>query len=305
MKGPQIGPLSRAAVGRVTGSVTKEFWEYDYCDNRHHHRLHQACLRAVQRHLQCPRQGRPRLRDRSTSPRTPKPATTSWRSVTCRLPLLSPATATGRDSVRTASRRSSQRCLTWSSSTFYLSSISWRSGHGKVPVHTTDAEKKATPELDQFAGKLSEAPLIVYFSSVSENTHRFVEKLGLRARRIPLTIETAPYVDEPYVLVCPTYGGGKASGEAGGFVPKQVIKFLNDKANRSLIRASSPRATPTSGKSSVTPETSSLSKCRVPYLYRFELMGDSEDVERVRRFYHFAQSSDLFTRVAQSQPQPQ
>ena len=50
---------------------------------------------------------------------------------------------------------------------------------------------------------------LVYFSSVSENTHRFVEKLGLPATRIPLhgRIE----VDEPYVLVLPTYGGGRAT----------------------------------------------------------------------------------------------
>jgi protein involved in ribonucleotide reduction len=27
---------------------------------------------------------------------------------------------------------------------------------------------------------------LVYFSSVSENTHRFVEKLGLPATRIPI-----------------------------------------------------------------------------------------------------------------------
>ncbi|EUA90551.1 nrdI Flavodoxin like family protein [Mycobacterium ulcerans str. Harvey] len=45
---------------------------------------------------------------------------------------------------------------------------------------------------------------LVYFSSVSENTHRFVQKLGLPATRIPLhgRIE----VDEPYVLILPTYG---------------------------------------------------------------------------------------------------
>ena len=40
--------------------------------------------------------------------------------------------------------------------------------------------------------------MLVYFSSVSENTHRFVQKLGLPAARIPLhgRIE----VDEPNVL---------------------------------------------------------------------------------------------------------
>ena len=32
----------------------------------------------------------------------------------------------------------------------------------------------------------TEAPLLVYFSSVSGNTARFIEKLGMPARRIPL-----------------------------------------------------------------------------------------------------------------------
>ena len=66
---------------------------------------------------------------------------------------------------------------------------------------------------------------LVYFSSVSENTHRFVDKLGVPAIRIPLhgRIE----VDEPYVLVLPTYGGGRATPDVndGGYVPKQVIAF--------------------------------------------------------------------------------
>src|SRR5699024_8397252 len=46
---------------------------------------------------------------------------------------------------------------------------------------------------------------LVYFSSVSGNTHRFVEKLGLPARRIPLLRTDEPLrVTEPYVLVAPT-----------------------------------------------------------------------------------------------------
>src|SRR5437879_11873668 len=77
---------------------------------------------------------------------------------------------------------------------------------------------------------------MVYFSSVSENTHRFVQKLGVPATRIPLhgRIE----VDHPYVLVLPTYGGGRATPDIndGGYVPKQVIAFLNNEHNRSLIR---------------------------------------------------------------------
>ncbi|HEY9266843.1 MAG TPA: class Ib ribonucleoside-diphosphate reductase assembly flavoprotein NrdI, partial [Mycobacterium sp.] len=81
---------------------------------------------------------------------------------------------------------------------------------------------------------------LVYFSSVSENTHRFVEKLQWpadRVTRIPLRGRIE--VDEPYVLVLPTYGGGHANGpdpDAGGYVPKQVIAFLNNEHNRALLR---------------------------------------------------------------------
>lgn len=77
---------------------------------------------------------------------------------------------------------------------------------------------------------------LVYFSSVSENTHRFVQKLGIPATRIPLhgRIE----VDEPYVLILPTYGGGRANPglDAGGYVPKQVIAFLNNDQSSAAAR---------------------------------------------------------------------
>ena len=79
--------------------------------------------------------------------------------------------------------------------------------------------------------------LVVYFSSATENTHRFVEKLGLPSARIPLRLSDEPLtVNEPYVLICPTYGGGASmSGQNTRPVPKQVIRFLNDEHNRSFI----------------------------------------------------------------------
>ena len=62
-------------------------------------------------------------------------------------------------------------------------------------------------------GVATSAPLLVYFSSVSGNTARFIEKLGARAVRIPLhSTDPALVVDEPYVLVTPTYGGGQGKG---------------------------------------------------------------------------------------------
>lgn len=74
--------------------------------------------------------------------------------------------------------------------------------------------------------------VLVYFSSSSENTLRFIERVGLAAVRIPLNERERIQVDEPYILVVPSYGGG---GTAGA-VPRQVIRFLNDPHNRTLIR---------------------------------------------------------------------
>ena len=63
---------------------------------------------------------------------------------------------------------------------------------------------------------------VVYFSSATQNTRRFVDKLGLRSARIPLHRRDEPLVvDEPYVLICPTYGGGASiSGDLSRPVPK-------------------------------------------------------------------------------------
>ena len=127
------------------------------------------------------------------------------------------------------------------------------------------------------------AARVVYFSSVSENTHRFVQKLGLPAVRIPLHDRIE--VDEPYVLILPTYGGGRANGpdpDAGGYVPKQVIAFLNNPHNRSLIRGVIAAGNTNFGAEFCYAGDVITRKCGVPYLYRFELMGTAEDVEAVR-----------------------
>jgi protein involved in ribonucleotide reduction len=124
---------------------------------------------------------------------------------------------------------------------------------------------------------------VVYFSSVSENTHRFVQKLGLPAIRIPLhgRIE----VSDPYVLILPTYGGGRANGpdpDAGGYVPKQVIAFLNNEHNRSLIRGVIAAGNTNFGAEFGYAGNVVSRKCGVPFLYRFELMGTTDDVFAVR-----------------------
>lgn len=126
------------------------------------------------------------------------------------------------------------------------------------------------------------APLLVYFSSISGNTARFVEKLGMRAVRIPLhSTEPALSVDEPYVLVTPTYGGGQGRGEERGAVPRQVIRFLNDEENRRLIRGVISAGNTNFGEHFCLAGEIIGRKCSVPHLYRLELFGTPEDVARV------------------------
>ncbi|ABG98215.1 class Ib ribonucleoside-diphosphate reductase assembly flavoprotein NrdI [Rhodococcus opacus] len=125
---------------------------------------------------------------------------------------------------------------------------------------------------------------LVYFSSASENTHRFVQRLGLPATRIPIHDREGTFeVREPYVLIVPTYGGGTtAMGRDTSYVPKPVIRFLNNTHNRSLIRAVIAAGNTNFGESYCFAGNIISQKCHVPYLYRFELMGTAEDVERVR-----------------------
>lgn len=126
------------------------------------------------------------------------------------------------------------------------------------------------------------APLLVYFSSLSENTKRFIEKLGMRAVRIPLRTADAPLiVTEPFVLVTPTYGGGQGRGQEKGAVPKQVIRFLNDERNRRLIRGVISAGNTNFGEAYCLAGEIISRKCRVPHLDRFELFGTPEDVERI------------------------
>ena len=122
-------------------------------------------------------------------------------------------------------------------------------------------------------------PLLVYFSSTSENTHRFVGKLGFRSARIPLRPKEAPLaVDEEYVLLVPTYGGGSVKGA----VPKQVIKFLNDSHNRSLCRGVISSGNTNFGEAYCLAGDIIASKLNVPLLYRYELLGTPTDVVRVK-----------------------
>lgn len=125
---------------------------------------------------------------------------------------------------------------------------------------------------------------IVYFSSATENTHRFVQKLAYPSARIPLKSKDSELViNDPYVLVCPTYGGGAAiTGAPSRPVPPQVIRFLNNAHNRHLLRGVIAGGNLNFGVDFGKAGDVIAHKCKVPYLYRFELMGTPEDVHRVQ-----------------------
>ncbi len=120
---------------------------------------------------------------------------------------------------------------------------------------------------------------VVYFSSATENTKRFVDKLGFDADRIPLYPTDEPLkVDREYVLIVPTYGGGSPKGA----VPKQVIKFLNDEHNRSFIRGVISGGNTNFGEAYGLAGDVVSNKTHVPHMYRYELLGTPQDVHKVR-----------------------
>ena len=121
---------------------------------------------------------------------------------------------------------------------------------------------------------------VVYFSSVSENTKRFVEKLGLDSFRIPISVKEA----EKYthhrdsVLILPTYGGGNENNT----VPKQVIKFLNNPDNRKHIKAVIAGGNTNFGVHFCKAGDIVAKKLNVPLIYKFEITGTPEEVKEAK-----------------------
>lgn len=121
---------------------------------------------------------------------------------------------------------------------------------------------------------------IVYFSNYSGNTKRFVERLDDKhAIRIPIDrgADTIT-VDQPYVLMVPTYGGG--SGRAA--IPRQVRTFLNVKQNRDLLRGVVGFGNTNFGEHFCKAADMISAKTGVPVIARVEVFGTNEDVVKVK-----------------------
>lgn len=122
-------------------------------------------------------------------------------------------------------------------------------------------------------------PDILFYSSRSGNTARFVDRLGLAASRIPVEPDAPmPAPDRRFVLICPTY----ADGQGRGAVPKQVIRFLNAPENRALLVGVIASGNRNFGATYALAGRIISEKCNVPLLYRFELAGTETDITRVR-----------------------
>lgn len=124
---------------------------------------------------------------------------------------------------------------------------------------------------------------LVYFSSRSGNTAKFVARLGLDALRIPIDADQPmPQPDQPYVLITPSY----SDGHGRGAVHPQVVRFLNDPARRELIRGVIASGNRNFGQYYALAGRRVADKLNVPLLYRFELAGNDEDIALVTQGLH-------------------
>ncbi|WP_342258647.1 class Ib ribonucleoside-diphosphate reductase assembly flavoprotein NrdI [Spiroplasma endosymbiont of Dioctria linearis] len=140
-----------------------------------------------------------------------------------------------------------------------------------------DVIKISNKDIKKPKGKV----FVVYFSSVSNNTHRFMEKLDVNDARIPYEIDDQLIVQKEYVLITPTYAGG--GGDTKGAVPAQVIRFLNNENNRNLCRGVIASGNTNFGDTFAIAGPIISKKLNVPLLYQFELLGTAQDVETIRK----------------------
>ena len=99
------------------------------------------------------------------------------------------------------------------------------------------------------------------------------------AIRIPIDWDSGGItVDQPYVLLVPTYGGG----EGRAAIPRQVRSFLNIKENRRLIRGVVGFGNINFGEHFCKAADLISAKTGVPVIARVEIFGTDDDVNKVK-----------------------
>jgi len=120
---------------------------------------------------------------------------------------------------------------------------------------------------------------LVFYSSQTGNTEALVAKTGLPASRIPMSPKDSPLlVDQPFVLVVPTY----AASDGRGAITRQVLSFLEDGDHENLLRGVIGGGNTNFGETYCLAARKIAEKYRVPVLYRFELRGTLTDAQRIR-----------------------
>ena len=143
-----------------------------------------------------------------------------------------------------------------------------------------DSKDSGSQEHVVLVSSLPEGPRVVYFSSSTENTRRFVDKVGIPSVRLPVVRKDPPVKgDAPYVLIVPSYGGGRM--EPNHAIPKQVMTFLKDPESRDNCIGVISSGNMNFGEAYLIAGKLLSEKLKIPFLYGFELLGTPTDVDRV------------------------
>ena len=120
---------------------------------------------------------------------------------------------------------------------------------------------------------------VVFFSSVTGNTARFVEKLTISGVKyqIPIKGDFDINPNHRFIIVTPTYG----DGDGKGMVPHQLKKFLK-KTNSGLVGVVSTGNKNFGKEFGLAGDLISY-KFKVPLMHKFEIAGLPEDVEKVNK----------------------
>jgi protein involved in ribonucleotide reduction len=125
---------------------------------------------------------------------------------------------------------------------------------------------------------------LVYFSNVTETTHRFVQKINLhggKAYRIPLKGDFGYCMLDQYILITPTYGDHHGHGH----LPPQVRKFLGQEDLRNMCVGVASAGNRNFGKEYGRAGDLIAAKLGIPLVLKFELAGDPDDISVLNHLF--------------------